>query len=824
MVTVATNQNIYGKLENWPKINTGFTAEEELKYNYYAANFAGTDPTTPAFDDIDSTLYTGIKQGKVSLDTPIDKSLCWCGLGNESAFSKIEYYNNKPHQSDPQTQPDPATNFARINVDNRDVTNFAFFLDAAANSPHYPASLNQWYYSDGTAQRYASCHRWAPEAYNGTDPDEMKNYNVRLRPITQLPMENCVAVPVVTVVNSITAVPSSSSRKDVYMWDYMNPNNAVNYTSHPYIINVRMQLWGRNSSGGVNRSPRIQDAGVAVTDLISACKDQPYDIAQPTRKQGESVQYSPFIFNPVRIGSGALPGMPIMGIVGQNSWTAQLPRSNGAPRKTRGTIVIPHPYGMWSYIVNTHSGNANPDSELYYVQYYPDFQEWVRSQIACFGLFFTDDQATAQNGALDSDNMFLGILDANLVGHGYYSHGEENRDQIQWNWDTTNSSKYDPGAEPPAGTGGYSDWTWNAVSLANATVRRYALTATQVTDFGNKLWDVIDTTDPDELIQNQTLTNFLTNNPLDCIVSLKLFPYNWTAGNTDIVLGKVNVGAKGAPFDGVIKDLSYDTLHVEPHFPSPDGEKYIDWKNYLCKYELYLPFCGTMSLDPETILDKNITVTYSIDFTTGSCTASVKVPDDIKKPMVIDTASGNCAIDVPISGIQSATLAGQIYNANENLKSIKANGIMNTVKNGVTFATSVATAFQSPNVQTVGSAINSGLSGIQGGINSAHDYKVAEWNINHTEIPVKMIGSSTGACAMTMDYQPRLLIYYPEVEEGFDEAAYLHSTGAACCESGEIGAYEGYIQATNVDLSGFNATEAEKQMIANLLVGGVYVG
>lgn len=821
---MATNQNIYGKLENWPKINTAFTEEDELKYNYYVANFAGTTPGTAEFNDIDSTLYTGINQGKVSLNNPIDKSLCWCGLGNESAFSKVEYYNNKPHQSDPQTQPDSATNFARINVDNRDVTNFAF-AQWHGSSAVYPALWNSWYYTDATSSTLASRLRWAPEAINDTeDPAAHGNFNLALDPITQLPMENCVAVPVLTVINRIdTSSTADMGRKDLYMWDYMNPNNEVNYTTHPYIISVRMQLWGWNSSFGVgNRSVRVSEhTCVTVTDLISACKDQPYDPAQPARKQGESVQYASFLRNPADTsGQNILTGLAIMGIVGQISWFAVLPHSSSdVNRKARGTIVLPHNYGEWSYIAG-----SSADYELYYVRYYEGFQEWVRQQIACFGLFFTDDQATAQYGALDSDNMYLGILDANLVGHGQYSHGEENRDQIQWNWDTTNSSKYDPGAEPPAGTGGYGDWTWNSVSLANATVRRYALTAAQVTTFGNKLWDIIDTTDPDELIQNQTLTNFLTNNPLDCIVSLKLFPYNWVAGTTDIVLGKVNVGAKGAPCDGVIKNLSYDTLHVEPHFKSPTGEDYIDWKNYLCKYELYLPFCGTMSLDPEAILNKNITVTYSIDFTTGSCTASVKVNDAIGNSMVIDTASGNCSIDVPISGIQSATITGQIYNANENLKSIKFNGIMNGLKNTVTFATSVAGAVAAPSVSTIGAVINSGLSETQGIGNSVHDYKVAEWNINHTELPIKMIGSSTGACAMTMDYQPRIMIYYPEVEEGFDEAAYLHSTGAACCESGEIGAYTGYIQATNVDLSGFNATAAEKQMIADLLVGGVYVG
>ena len=53
-----------------------------------------------------------------------------------------------------------------------------------------------------------------------------------------------------------------------------------------------------------------------------------------------------------------------------------------------------------------------------YIEYYSDFAEDVRKTVACFGLYFTDDLATAQNGTLTLSDMYIGVLDDDGIGHG----------------------------------------------------------------------------------------------------------------------------------------------------------------------------------------------------------------------------------------------------------------------------------------------------------------------------------------------------------------------------------------------------------------------
>ena len=180
--------------------------------------------------------------------------------------------------------------------------------------------------------------------------------------------------------------------------------------------------------------------------------------------------------------------------------------------------------------------------------------------------------------------------------------------------------------------------------------------------------------------------------------------------------------------------------------------------------------------------------------------------------IVIDSANGNCAVDIPVSGVQTATLTGEIYNANENLKTSKFNGIINGVSNGVKMITSAA-AKDFSGALTAGASI----------VNSVHNAAVQQWNIDNTQVPFKMIGASTSANSMQLELTPRLTVYRPVIEPYFDLDQYLHCVGAAVCHTTTIENYTGYAEITNVDLSGFNATEKEKQMIAAALAAGVYL-
>lgn len=779
---MAANENIYGLKADWiPATGTTFT--EDTNNNYYLANFGSNSSYNV------STLKAGIDNGKLSLNTAIDKTLCWCGLGNFSTFSRCEYYNRK--QGD---------DFKKFNADNRNVTNFALFQHAS-NWTLASSHCSTWYYADTSNTTYGSRARWQPNAQDG-DSSTTGNFNMGLMPVVQVPIKNCVVVPLVRVKSDITTT-TSSTYYTLYMWDYLNPDNTVNYTTHPYIINVGLQLWGNiNEVSTGNRSNRLSDTFIAVTDDITAAEGQPVNISIPSILQGKSTHY--YAFDKTHGISQQYPyiWITIAGLLSNNSDTISIPTSNNVIRQAGGNIVLPLEGGQFTEPVS--------NNRIYYTEYYAGFAEWVRRQIACFGLFFTDDKATAESGALDADTMYLGILDDNNIGQGFYSSGSQNRQQKQWEWTSTNDSDYNPSAEIDDNVYG-RDWGFNPVSIADSTVRRYVMSDNELSNFGKYLWDIIDTQNPDELIQNQTLTNFLTNNPLDCVVSLKRFPFAdmSQASPVNIVLGKVAVpSVTGRPFtsDAVVRSCGHKKIY----------HLFKDWRDYICDYFLYLPFCGTLKLDAETVVGRDLYVYYAIDYTTGTCTAYVTTRDDDGAEFYLDAASGNCAIDIPLSGVETATLTGEIYNANENLKALKFNGIVGAAQG----ALNIAGAAGSGNKLA---AAGAGLQAGAGIVNAIHDVTTADWNVHHTQIPLKMVGASSGCNSLQGELTPCIIRYYPITDTAYNEENYLHTVGAACCESETIGNYSGYAEIVNTDLSGLAATADEINMIKTLLAKGVYL-
>lgn len=792
------NKAIYGNENEWSIVGTNFPQADDN--NYYLANFGNTE--------YPETLYGGVQTGRIALNAPLDKTLSWCGLGTESQYSHLQYWNRKPADGE---EPEK---FMMINEDNRLITNFGIFDPSSGGSSIWPgAAVSTWYYADASAQLYGSRARWSPRAGDG-DSTTTRNFNYGLRAYSQLPMRNCVLVPVLRVRASITSYSSAEyDQHDVFLWNYLDENYTYNFNTHPFIINIRFQCWGRDSALGGSRSNRLNmNPFVAVLDEVAAGKDQPYDIDVPSIKQTGSYQYYAF-GRTFGTGGTVLQGITIMGMISTNTDAASIPRSDNVIRKSAGNIVIPHPAGQWSYIVNPASGTTNPDQELYYVRYYDGLQAWIREQIACFGLFFTDNEQTALTGELDDENMFLGIL-VDGVGHGKYSHGQENKDQPQWNWSNTNQSTYDP-SNPPAIDPNKYDASMRTHDLAilDTATQRYALTPTGASGLLDKLWDIMALADPDEALSDFSVGEFLATNPIDAIVSLQYVPISGinTGTATTVKLGTHDTEIQCQTAKTSLR-VDCGNYEIFPRFGNT-------WIDRMTKITLYLPFCGSVNLDPEVYMGKTINVEYLIDLTTGTCTAIVSF-DSNGLRIITDTASGSCAMDLPVTGIQQQTLNSQLFNASESVKQLKVNNSFkgfNSVLNGA-----LSVGSQNPMA-----AISGILGAGQDLYNIFQSEKIADYNLQHTMIPTKMIGTSGGLTGAMLEYYPTIIFERPSLPDSFDPLGrsdqYAHSEGYACCISGSLSEFTGYTEILNVDLAGFDATITEKNMIRSVLAGGVYL-
>lgn len=778
---MGTNTSIYGEQTDWVATGSSGSGHADPNDNYYFANFG----SSTSYDV--STLKAAVDNGKFALNTPIDKSISWCGLGRESMFSNIESYNNKVWED----EEDP---FKMMNKDARGITNFGLFGKASPWTLASP-SVSSWYYSDATAQTYASRARWAPEAGDGTS-STTSNFNMGLMPITQLPMRNCVAIPVIECRTAIDVSPNNSGATRAYAWEYFNPASEINYTNHPYITAIGMQFWGTPSDDyGGNRSSRLSGIHIAVLDETDVCKGQSFDVEQPTRVQDTTYQYYAMGRTYSTMSQRPGMGMTIMGLLSTNSETMILPHANGYQRKSRGNIVIPHPNGKLGYVNNPSTATGVGDWVYYYVEYYDGLKEWIRQQIACFGLFFTDDEQTALNGELDDDKMFLGIL-IDGIGHGDYSHGEDNKKQPQWNWATTNQSPYDPNNPPPDPDvkPSYPDTnpilpTTPGFTLAGKGTQCYGITYLEMSEI---MEDIFGSSDASykELIEGLAMFG---SNPMNAFISLKWYPFLFSSpSKSSIILGST-----------VVNDAhTYDILNsVNTTFKEFTASCEIKIDNNFVnsrrsKAQLYLPFYGFYELPMNMLMSQTVSISfrYNVPDAMGLWVISFgsKIYDFVEcDPSIEVPLTGDNHRDIMITKRQIA--AQNAIKAAMVVTLIATAGVQGVIGGEVASAASTGAAAAG---QGVGSAIAQGISsglanflpayGKQVAATVAGSYAVQNkiTNLSRTlgnlQVNVPSHGASDATTFLNLGMEPYIVIYTPKTIEDYKENEYKLKVGIAC--------------------------------------------
>lgn len=455
--------------------------------------------------------------------------------------------------------------------------------------------------------------------------------------------------------------------------------------------------------------------------------------------------------------------------------------------------------------------------------------EWIRCAAAAYGLFFCDDIGTLANAGQDltrwiDNNMMLGTIDEDGRTNGDYTRGVQNVTQRQWEWSDTTQSPYDPSA-PPVPQNHYSDTTtFNTIGNISTLTRRYALDGTAVENLGADLWTITEdlrTLDPDEDYKNfdqEVLNGFLTTNPIDCVVSLRRFPLTLPYGSADTIkLGKFNTNVSCYAMNKSAETYSFEGTLIAPQF----GDSFLDYNPYT-KFELYVPFCGTVELNPADILNRTLNVKLVVDFDTGTCTAYV-----LANNLCIETLNGSLAIDIPVTGTDATTVAAQIFNGIIQARQARQHGVFTNLSKAFT-----PRGLMSNIYNVFGSAEEI--------INAGNERKQAEYSISHTEAPVHVIGSASPVGSWAIDLNCRLIIYYPtsymitytpDNQAHWSESFindYAQNTGFAVCQNGLVEYRRGLVIAANPLFSGvktnsqnYPATQEELALIEQALQEGV---
>lgn len=105
-------------------------------------------------------------------------------------------------------------------------------------------------------------------------------------------------------------------------------------------------------------------------------------------------------------------------------------------------------------------------------------------------------------------------------------------------------------------------------------------------------------------------------------------------GKNSVVLGNVDTGVYSDITDKYIINKTLGTIHVEPiNYNTSD---------FNSKCEIFLPFIGLVDVEPNKILNKDVTIDYKINIINGDCTATIK-SDNI----ITYAYEGNLGYQVP---------------------------------------------------------------------------------------------------------------------------------------------------------------------------------
>lgn len=733
-----------------------------------------------------SQLRSGITAEKLTQNQPIDKSIVAVGQGKASAFKSIAIYHldGSNHLI--------LDNVARPN--GGDVIN-GVFGDFSSRGSYGVAGNNSC--SRGLLDWYKKSARvWSPDSANVEGNDRNGNYFIS--PFVYYESRSILLQIEVAVCNSET-VPDNPSAVPASTWRSLEDWKTT-YSTHK-IVGIRIKGLSLNaysaSTGDMTYAYTTYDSS-ASTGYSHSIVWSPLDGIE-IANHGEYYLYA--LFN-----SSATSGLVTMGYN-----TTPLYKWEG---QSQYYVLMPFYDEFKDYI--KHYTDDNVGGRIWYqIPYSDDIYETIMQACACFGCPFTPTATRVFNQAFTHTDLCLPIINDSGVANGEYTRGTDNVNNDFIDLRTPWDKNYNPSA--PVDTNTYSITTgFNTVGNVASTTKQYVINANALQGLSGELWSVVGDliTNPDDLknLDNLSLDAFLTSNPIDAIVSVKKFPLSSVPHGEsleNIYLGKYQTSAAGYSLALQQARYNFEGIPIFPKF----GNCFLDYSPYT-KMQLYVPFCGTIDIDAADFMGRTLSVEMVIDFITGSVTAYV-----LANQLVVTSLTGTCAIDIPITGTEQATVNSAYESATIAERQARKNEIMQTV--GI-FTHPIKTATKP--LTTAAERVSTAL-----------DRAQREYELTHINMPLRQIGQASPLNSWALEFVCRLIIYYPDGEcisfNATNEPTLLTDkvqafgavNGFATVETNTLSNFTGFTQVSDADLTGISATDTEKEMIINLLQSGIYL-
>lgn len=325
----------------------------------------------------------------------------------------------------------------------------------------------------------------------------------------------------------------------------------------------------------------------------------------------------------------------------------------------------------------------------------------------------------------------------------------------------------------------------------------YHPTPAQLYAFESWLWVTLSNAD----------INTVWNNPFDGVITLfELYCTPTDVGNRNIHSGFLDSGINSAVISRYT-EINCGTYAIPEYYGN-----YLDYSPY-SKAHVYLPFIGVQELNVDDIVGHAVNITYRIDEYNGSCIAMITVAkttevngETVEYSNTMYQFSGNCAVELPISGGSQAQIKAGLMMANA-------------------YQTAANISAGANLLGGVGSLVAGNIGGaIQGLGAAASSYAFGQANaLSHmlsgksTVQKSGQFGSSYGAMGIKTPFititRPKQ-IQVPNYNELYGYPAHKMVTVGACT---------GFLRCREVHVISPTASDEEKALIENLMKSGVYV-
>lgn len=732
-------------------INTNVYGNSNQWFNAYFQQAEITDKNKIAyFGENAKTLSSGVANNKLSYTEPIDKILSYCGLGSESAFSHVAFFGYADNQR------------KLLEYNDRQVTNFGFFEKTTNTNYTTPTFI-----SVDELNRVSWCDNIATAFNNVND----------LSPLTVVNPHNIILYVQVEgkadLSHSWTTVGLSSLQSVInnYGWRYFRRAKIT-----AYFGNVENNVAFSASAGFSPIPSNYNPFQIGILDEYNC-----------SEKNARFYMYSGIN------NSNVVWGFPTSNDILNNSDIINIAY---VPENAKTHLKI---------------GTNNEG----YIEYYDTMIEDIIKSIACFGLYFTGNQTAAANGDLTNNDMYIGLLDGDGIGRGRYLQGADTATapQAQNSYKDMHNTPYDYKAVDNTKYSNGTNFNLWDFSL-NCINKFYVLTESQIEQLSTELYTIMGNVSSDMPIERYNQTVFLTQNPIDCIVSIKRFPVDVPHLGTDatLKLGSVSTGITTAHYLLKPCNVYYFSFNESDNTGlfQANGGSFLDYEPYT-KVQINVPFCGSFDVPCNYFHEYGgVNVALLIDFITGACTAFLMVNGN-----VVDSIQGECGINVPLSGLQTATIDSQIFNASMSKQKQDNNFALSMLGGAAAIALGVATGGAT--------AIVGGAAALTGSVlNKSINDKSIDYDLQHMQAPIKQVSSASPVIARANDMRCKMIISRPEYNEGYNAEVYAKTIGFACLLNGNVSNFSG-LTVANINLDGISATAEEKEMIKSAFASGVYL-